>query len=41
MRTHPFSSPADNVYVEIKRRAKDAILQMIEREREGSRWTAR
>lgn len=27
--------PADKVYVEIKERAKDAVLAMIEKEREG------
>ena len=27
--------PADQVYTEIKRRAKDALLMLIEKEREG------
>lgn len=28
-------TPADQVYTEIKRRAKDALLMLIEKEREG------
>jgi hypothetical protein len=27
--------PADQVYTDIKRRAKDALLMLIEKEREG------
>jgi len=31
----PPHSPPDHVYVEVKKRAKDAVLKLIEREREG------
>jgi hypothetical protein len=31
----PLPPPPDHVYVEVKRRAKDALLRLIEREREG------
>ena len=31
----PCPAPADHVYVEIKRQAKDAMLKLVEAEREG------
>lgn len=32
---HAACAPSDQVYVEVKRRARDAVLKLVEREREG------